>query len=310
MRGKTEDLKTQDARLERTWEGESSADLAEEKRRVVELVADTEAQEFLIEGALRGEQGDFEAVVSDFQSTGGGGEEEPGAFAVEFGLDEGTGVDGILDGEVRQGHGVEEADVAGEVVELAGLAGGEVGGFQTTGVVLAFRLAAGIGGGGVGVFRRAGQAVEAGAEFGADGIEQSVFHRAGRQPCASGRWWQDRRMISVYAYKGCDTCRKGLKWLNERGIPHEVKAIRETPPTVAELKAAVAAFGGDLRPLFNTSGGDYRELGLKDKLPGMMEDEAVALLSKNGNLVKRPFVSGDGVVLVGFKEGEWAAVLG
>lgn len=120
-------------------------------------------------------------------------------------------------------------------------------------------------------------------------------------------------MISVYAYKGCDTCRKALKWLKERGIPHEVKAIRETPPTVAELKAAVAAVaavGGDLRPLFNTSGGDYRELSLKDKLPGMSAEEAVALLSKNGNLVKRPFVVGDGVVLAGFKEAEWAAVLG
>ena len=62
-------------------------------------------------------------------------------------------------------------------------------------------------------------------------------------------------MISVYAYKGCDTCRKALKWLNERGIPHEVKAIRETPPTVAELKAALAAFGGDLRPLRRGSAG-------------------------------------------------------
>jgi arsenate reductase len=117
-------------------------------------------------------------------------------------------------------------------------------------------------------------------------------------------------MISVYAYKGCDTCRKALKWLAGRGIPHEVKAIRETPPAVAELKAAVAAFGGDLRPLFNTSGGDYRELGLKDKLPGMTADEAVALLSRNGNLVKRPFVTGDGVVLAGFKETEWEEALG
>jgi arsenate reductase len=116
-------------------------------------------------------------------------------------------------------------------------------------------------------------------------------------------------MISVYAYKGCDTCRKALKWLNEQGIPHEVKAIRETPPSVAELKAAVEAFGGDLRPLFNTSGGDYRELGLKDKLPKMTADEAVALLSKNGNLVKRPFVTGDGIVLVGFKVDDWQRAL-
>jgi len=117
-------------------------------------------------------------------------------------------------------------------------------------------------------------------------------------------------MWTVYAYKGCDSCRKALKWLVERGIPHQVKAIRETPPSVAELEAAVAAFGGDLRPLFNTSGGDYRELGLKDKLSGMSADEAVALLAANGNLVKRPFVIADGRVLAGFKEDAWRAVLG
>ena len=117
-------------------------------------------------------------------------------------------------------------------------------------------------------------------------------------------------MISVYAYKNCDTCRKALKWLKENGVPHEVKAIRETPPTAQELMVAVESHGGDLRPLFNTSGGDYRDLGLKDKLPGMSVAEAVSLLSENGNLVKRPFVIGEGVVLVGFKEDEWKAKLG
>ncbi|WP_193213375.1 arsenate reductase family protein [Luteolibacter marinus] len=116
-------------------------------------------------------------------------------------------------------------------------------------------------------------------------------------------------MISVYAYKGCDTCRKALKWLAAEGIEHEVKAIRETPPTVAELKRALAASGGELRPLFNVSGGDYRELGLKDKLGGMTPEEAISLLNGNGNLVKRPFVSGDGVTLVGFKEDEWRKAL-
>lgn len=117
-------------------------------------------------------------------------------------------------------------------------------------------------------------------------------------------------MWSVYAYKGCDSCRKALKWLDERRIPHQVKAIRETPPTVAELSAAVGAFGGDLRPLFNTSGGDYREMGLKDTLPGMSADAAVALLAANGNLVKRPFVVGKDVVLVGFRPAEWERALG
>jgi arsenate reductase len=37
--------------------------------------------------------------------------------------------------------------------------------------------------------------------------------------------------------------------------------------------------------------------------------EALALLSKNGNLVKRPFLLGPGVGLVGFDEGTWSKAL-
>ena len=116
-------------------------------------------------------------------------------------------------------------------------------------------------------------------------------------------------MIFVYAYKGCDSCRKALKWLTAEGIDHEVRAIRETPPSLDELKAVLGAYDGELRRLFNTSGGDYRELGLKDKLPTMSEHDAFDLLSKNGNLVKRPFVVGDGVALVGYKEDIWRDAL-
>ncbi|TAE77241.1 MAG: arsenate reductase family protein [Verrucomicrobia bacterium] len=116
-------------------------------------------------------------------------------------------------------------------------------------------------------------------------------------------------MISVYAYKGCDSCRKALKWLGAHAIPHEVKAIRETPPTRSELQEALVACGGDLRRLFNTSGVDYREMGLKDQLSGMSDSEALALLATHGNLVKRPFLIGGGRVLVGFKEDEWHGAL-
>ncbi len=116
-------------------------------------------------------------------------------------------------------------------------------------------------------------------------------------------------MPTVYVYQKCGTCRDALKWLDQKGIASEVKAIRETPPTPAELKVALAAVGGDLRRLFNTSGVDYRELGMKDKLPSMSEPEALELLSKNGNLVKRPFLIDGQKVLIGFKEAEWRAGL-
>jgi arsenate reductase (glutaredoxin) len=116
-------------------------------------------------------------------------------------------------------------------------------------------------------------------------------------------------MLKIYGYQKCSTCRTALKWLDQMGIDHEVKAIRETPPTPAELKVALGAVGGDLRKLFNTSGMDYRELGMKDKLPGMNEAEAIGLLSKNGNLVKRPFLIKGLKALIGFNEVEWRETL-
>ncbi len=109
----------------------------------------------------------------------------------------------------------------------------------------------------------------------------------------------------IYAYKNCDTCRKALKWLKENSVPHEIRPIRETPPSVPELEMALQAVGGDLRKLFNTSGGDYRDMGLKDRLPTMPPAEALRLLSGNGNLVKRPLLIAGGTAVTGFNEAAW-----
>lgn len=119
-------------------------------------------------------------------------------------------------------------------------------------------------------------------------------------------------MLKVYAYQGCSTCKSATKWLRAKGISFQELAIRETPPTVAELRAMLKAHDGQLRLLFNTSGQDYRALGLKDKLPTMSEAEALELLSTQGNLVKRPFVLDPAgqVALTGFREEVWALAFG
>ena len=116
-------------------------------------------------------------------------------------------------------------------------------------------------------------------------------------------------MLTVYAYDKCGTCKDALKWLDAHGISHQVKAIRETPPGKTELKTALKLNGGDIRKLFNISGMDYRALGMKEKLPAMSEDEAISLLSQNGNLVKRPLVIGNGIALIGFKPELWKELL-
>jgi arsenate reductase len=111
-------------------------------------------------------------------------------------------------------------------------------------------------------------------------------------------------MLTLYTYAKCSTCRKAVAYLTKRGIAHREKPIREQPPSLAELKAMHAGCG-ELRRLFNTSGLDYRSLGLKDTLPTMSDAQALRLLAGNGNLIKRPFVPLPGGGLVGFDAAEW-----
>lgn len=111
-------------------------------------------------------------------------------------------------------------------------------------------------------------------------------------------------MVRYYAYKGCGTCRKAKKWLQEQSVAFEELPIRETPPSLEELDMALKS-GYALKALFNSSGGDYRELGLKDKLSQMSTEEALVLLHERGNLVKRPFLVHGNNVLVGFKPDVW-----
>jgi arsenate reductase len=106
----------------------------------------------------------------------------------------------------------------------------------------------------------------------------------------------------VYSYSGCGTCRKALNWLNSRGIKARILPIREEPPKEQDLKRAIKQLG-TIRSVFNTSGTDYKAMALKERIGTMTEDDAIKLLSTNGNLVKRPFIlCPDGTIIIGFDE--------
>lgn len=116
-------------------------------------------------------------------------------------------------------------------------------------------------------------------------------------------------MLQIHTYAKCSTCRKAVAYLQSRGLAPKVIPIREQPPSPAELKTMLHHLGGDRRKLFNTSGLDYRQLKLKDKLPTLNEAEVIALLSRNGNLVKRPFLLTEAGGAVGFRQEEWERLL-
>lgn len=115
--------------------------------------------------------------------------------------------------------------------------------------------------------------------------------------------------MQFLCYPKCSTCQKAQRWLDEHGVAYTLRLIREQNPDAAELKAWKERSGLPLRRFFNTSGLQYKALGLKDKLPGLSEEEQVSLLAVDGMLVKRPLLVGDDFVLVGFREEEYARYL-
>lgn len=106
-------------------------------------------------------------------------------------------------------------------------------------------------------------------------------------------------------YPKCSTCKKAQAWLDQRGIPYELRLIREENPSAEELKEWQIRSGQPLKRFFNTSGLQYKMLNLKEKLPRMSEEEQLALLASDGMLVKRPLLVSEDFVLTGFREAEY-----
>lgn len=115
--------------------------------------------------------------------------------------------------------------------------------------------------------------------------------------------------IKIYTYKKCSSCKNATNWLKRNGHEFNEFAIRDTPPSISELKSMLAYSNNNIRLLFNSSGLDYRALNLKEKISKYTENDLILLLSENGNLVKRPFLLGKYYGLVGFKEAIWEKVI-
>ncbi len=115
--------------------------------------------------------------------------------------------------------------------------------------------------------------------------------------------------MEFICYPKCSTCKKAQAYLDTHTKNYTVRNIAEDNPTEAELRLWQEKSGLELKRFFNTSGMKYRELDLKNRLPGMSDDEKFALLATDGMLVKRPILVCGDLVLVGFRESEWEKAL-
>ncbi len=102
--------------------------------------------------------------------------------------------------------------------------------------------------------------------------------------------------------------------MEDNGYKYDSRPIDAENPSAKELEKWHQASGLPLKRFFNTSGVIYREMGLKDKLKDMSQEEQYKLLSTDGMLVKRPLLvverGGETKVYPGFREKEWSEILG
>lgn len=111
-------------------------------------------------------------------------------------------------------------------------------------------------------------------------------------------------------YSKCKTCQKAQKWLDHHGIAYQLRDIKIENPTIEELSQWYFKSGLPIKKLWNTSGLQYKALGIKDRISTMNEEEQLNLLSTDGMLVKRPILIDENFALIGFKESEWEEKVG
>ena len=115
--------------------------------------------------------------------------------------------------------------------------------------------------------------------------------------------------MDFICYPKCTTCQKAKKWLDDNGIAYDLRDIKESNPTLAELKKWHKKIELPLKKFFNTSGLLYKSMQLKDKLADMSEEEQYKLLASDGMIVKRPIIVKNDTIIVGFKEKEYEEAL-
>ncbi|WP_308442978.1 MULTISPECIES: ArsC/Spx/MgsR family protein [Jannaschia] len=107
-------------------------------------------------------------------------------------------------------------------------------------------------------------------------------------------------MIIVNGLKACDTCRKVVRTLSEAGHSVQLRDFREAPPSRAEITAWSEKFGA---ALLNTRSTTWRGLSVEDR-----GSDPVDLMVAHPTLIKRPVISGEGVLLHGWTDATRSAL--
>lgn len=110
-------------------------------------------------------------------------------------------------------------------------------------------------------------------------------------------------MIELYGIPNCDTMKKARRWLENQGLEYRFHDYKKEGVDEEKLRQWVARLGWET--LLNRRGMMWRKL--PEELRARM-DEATALqvMQETPSIIKRPVLEQGELLLVGYKEADWA----
>lgn len=110
---------------------------------------------------------------------------------------------------------------------------------------------------------------------------------------------------TIYGIKNCDTVKKARKWLEVNGSDYVFVDVREDGVDKTEIQRWIDVAGIDV--VVNKRSTTWKQLSDEQK-EGLNETTALDLLLANPTLVKRPVLTIDDSVFIGFKADQYHAI--
>ena len=107
-----------------------------------------------------------------------------------------------------------------------------------------------------------------------------------------------RKTVTFLQKPTCATCRKARRFMQKRGVKINYRDIVKDRLNSTELKKLIGKH--DHEDFLNPRSEIFRKKKMKDKPPSRRE--AISLMSKNPELIRRPVIVAGGRVVIGYDE--------
>lgn len=113
--------------------------------------------------------------------------------------------------------------------------------------------------------------------------------------------------MKVYGIKNCDTVKKARKFLEEAGVDYSFHDYKKDGVDADKLASFVNEFGWET--VLNKKGTTWRKLDddVKESITDVAS--AIALMTENPSIIKRPIVEAETKNFIGFDPVAWEMAL-